>query len=131
VDREAVQWCRENISKATFAVNGPLPPLSYPDATFDFVHRISVFTHLSEQFQFAWIPELHRVLKPDGLLLLTSYSEHLWRRREDAAAVERKGCVFRTSTKLQGIVPEWYHTAFQSREHLMKILKNRKFTSPK
>ena len=43
--------------------NQPLPPLDYPDATFDLIFNHSVFTHIDEQYQDAWLAELLRYLE--------------------------------------------------------------------
>ncbi|MBZ5631951.1 MAG: class I SAM-dependent methyltransferase [Acidobacteriia bacterium] len=122
VDAESVEWCRSSIPGGVFSVNGPLPPLPYGDGTFDLIYAVSVFTHLSEQHQQAWLPELRRVLKPGGLLLLSFHSKNVWQPLEDASAVERDGFVFRTSAKLKGILPEWYQTAFQSQPSIVSAL---------
>jgi SAM-dependent methyltransferase len=122
VDPEAIQWCRTNLASGSFSENTPLPPLSYPDSIFDFVYGISVFTHLDENHQRLWLPELRRVLKPGGLLLLTVYSEDVWKGLGVAAEVEDKGFVFRRSAKLRGIHPEWYQTAFQTRARLTALV---------
>jgi SAM-dependent methyltransferase len=56
------------------------PPLDFEEGSFDLAWAISVFTHLSET-SLAWLLELHRVLKPGGLLIATymgrSHSELL------------------------------------------------------
>ena len=111
-----------SIPGGVFSVNGPLPPLPYADGSFDLIYGVSVFTHLSEEHQRAWLPELRRILKPGGLLLLSFHSKNVWQPLEDAGAVERDGFVFRTSAKLQGILPEWYQTAFQSRPSIVQAL---------
>jgi ubiquinone/menaquinone biosynthesis C-methylase UbiE len=56
-------------------VSGLAPPLPFPDQTFDLVFGISVFTHLRESWQFAWLRELARTLKPGGLAIMTIMSE--------------------------------------------------------
>jgi SAM-dependent methyltransferase len=80
-NRRLVKWCRRNLGFAHFKVNRLEPPLGYPDDQFDFVYCLSVFTHLPEALQSAWISELRRVLKPGGYLLVTThgdrYLEHL------------------------------------------------------
>lgn len=68
---ELVRWCLENLEFGRFTVNGARPPLSYPDGAFDFVYAVSVFTHLSERLQLAWVKELRRLLRPGGYLLVT------------------------------------------------------------
>jgi len=71
IDSEAIAWCRPHYEYVKFQLNPPLPPLAYADDTFDLIYALSVFTHLTEANQFAWLKELTRVLKPGGLLFLT------------------------------------------------------------
>jgi SAM-dependent methyltransferase len=72
-DGPAVDWCRRNLPFAELARNDLAPPLPYPDATFDLVYALSVFTHLTAALQTAWRDELHRVLRPGGRALLTTH----------------------------------------------------------
>jgi len=69
---ETIEWCRRSLPRIRFALNELNPPLAYPDNTFDFIYSISVFTHLAEATGLAWANELHRVLKPNGILLITT-----------------------------------------------------------
>jgi SAM-dependent methyltransferase len=71
-NRRLAEWCREAFPFAQFAVNGLAPPLRYATGAFEFVYAISVFTHLTESLQQAWIRELERVLAPGGVLLITT-----------------------------------------------------------
>lgn len=66
-----IDWCRRNLPFAHFEVNSLAPPLPGEPERFDFVYARSVFTHLSEPLQFAWIRELNRVLRPGGVFLFT------------------------------------------------------------
>ena len=43
--------------------------------------------------------------------------------REEAARVEREGFAFNTSEKLSGILPDWYHTAFQAQTSVEAALR--------
>jgi SAM-dependent methyltransferase len=115
-DAEAIAWCSSNLPWARFAATAPAPPLPFPDATFDMVYAISVFTHLDAAAQAAWLRELGRALKPGGVLLFTVHGEAAWGvlTEADRAEAARTGFVFKTSTKLRGIQPEWYHTSFQT-----------------
>jgi len=72
---EHIQWCRRHFPFAAFVKNDLRPPLPWPDETFAFVYSCSVFTHLEESLQHAWMRELRRVLKPGGHLLFTTHGE--------------------------------------------------------
>jgi SAM-dependent methyltransferase len=118
-DAEAIEWCCTHL-RGEFGVNGPLPPLDYPDESFDLIYAISVFTHLDEEFQLRWLRELRRVLKPDGLLLFSVHGPAAWGELEqaDLRGLERRGFLFKSSSKLKGIFPEWYHTAYHSEPYV-------------
>ncbi len=122
VDAEAIAWCREHLPGYRFEVNPPLPPAPFPDAAFDVLYGISVFTHLDEAAQRAWVPEFHRLLKPGGVLLLSLHSESVWRGRKDADRIAAGEFVFERSRKLRGVLPDWYHTTFQSRARIEGLL---------
>ncbi len=122
-DRESVEWCRRHLA-GTFTLNSPLPPLPYADNRFDLVYAISVFTHLSKDFQAQWATELHRVLRPGGLLLLTIHGDSSRKdlSRQELATLEADGVLFRTSRKMKGILPSWYQTALHSPTFLQGLL---------
>ncbi|HET7572749.1 MAG TPA: class I SAM-dependent methyltransferase [Gaiellaceae bacterium] len=69
----AIRWCRRHLPFARFETNGLAPPLAFADASFDLVYALSVFTHLTAELQLAWRDELRRVLRPGGLLLVTTH----------------------------------------------------------
>jgi SAM-dependent methyltransferase len=72
----AIAWCRDHVD-AEVAVNELAPPLHYPDGMFGLVWSISVFTHLPKPLQEPWALELRRVLRPDGVLLVTTHGPSL------------------------------------------------------
>jgi SAM-dependent methyltransferase len=71
----SIEWGQRHLGFARLQTNGLAPPLPYPDQSFDLVYALSVFTHLPEDLQQPWIDELRRVLKPGGLLLLSTHGE--------------------------------------------------------
>lgn len=73
---ELIEWCRHNLPFGAFEVNRLAPPLAFADGSFDLVYALSVFTHLPESLQAAWLDELARVLRPGGHLLLSLHGEH-------------------------------------------------------
>ena len=105
----------------------PLPPLDYSDEMFDLVYAVSVFTHLSEEFQLPWLGELRRILKPNGVLLATVYNNSVWESLDTTtvAEIKRKGVLFQTSDKLKGICPTWYQTNFETEQHVKAKFNSR------
>ena len=73
---ELVRWCQRQLGKlAEFKTNDLTPPLDYANEQFDLIYSISVFTHLTEDLQHAWLNELGRVLKRGGIILITLHGE--------------------------------------------------------
>ncbi|HET9317064.1 MAG TPA: class I SAM-dependent methyltransferase [Vicinamibacteria bacterium] len=66
-------WCRKNLPFGRFVVNRLDPPLPYDDGAFDLAYALSVFTHLPERSQRAWMDEMHRVIRPGGHLIVTTH----------------------------------------------------------
>ncbi len=75
--RPSIAWLDEHLSPPLrFYVNDRIPT-PHPDSHFDLVYAISVFTHITREWS-AWLLELHRVLKPEGLLLATFCGPEFW-----------------------------------------------------
>ena len=72
---DAVDWCRANLPFMTAAVNELEPPAPYPDDRFDLVYAVSVLTHLTDELGRAWIREWRRMIRPGGLLLVTTIGD--------------------------------------------------------
>jgi SAM-dependent methyltransferase len=126
-DPDAIAWCRRHIPGAQFEQGRTLPPLAFPRGSFDLIYAISVFTHLSEEYQLSWLDEFHRLLAPGGLLLVTLHGEAAWRGlpSADIDAIRREGILFRESGKLAGIFPRWYQTTYHHPEYVRKRFAER------
>lgn len=72
---KGVEWGKQNIGFVNFRTNDLTPPLPYDDGQFDLCYAISVFTHLPEDLQRPWLLELRRVLRPNGILIVTLSGE--------------------------------------------------------
>jgi 2-polyprenyl-3-methyl-5-hydroxy-6-metoxy-1,4-benzoquinol methylase len=71
IDEASIAWAEKHLSPPLHVfVDDELPPLPYADGWFDLIYAASVFTHLSDSWS-AWLAELHRLLKPDGVLIAT------------------------------------------------------------
>lgn len=74
IDADAIAWLRGNIQGPSFDVIPGHPPTSYPDARFDLIYGISVFTHLDEKTQYEWLEELRRIAAPSGIVAVTVFN---------------------------------------------------------
>jgi ubiquinone/menaquinone biosynthesis C-methylase UbiE len=72
----SIQWCKNTIKNVNFNHNNLEAKLPYEDKKFDAIYGISIFTHLSKEMHFNWLKELKRVLKPEGILLITTQGEN-------------------------------------------------------
>jgi SAM-dependent methyltransferase len=75
IDTDNIKWCASHLPGGHFAVGPLFPPLPFPDDYFDLIIANSVFTHLTEQAQNRWLPELARILRPGGVGLATIHGE--------------------------------------------------------
>lgn len=75
IDRRSIEWMQANLCPPlNAALCEPEPPLDFEAGYFDFAWAISVFTHLAASSP-AWLLELHRVLRPGGLLMASYMGE--------------------------------------------------------
>ena len=117
IDAEAIVWARSHIPDiATFQWNQPVPPLDYSDSTFDFVYSISIFTHLPEDMQHAWLRELARVTRRGGWLVLTTHSETLL---SPGAKMPDSGFYYAVGPGTEGL-PSFYQTSFQTSAYIQR-----------
>ncbi len=72
VNTSLIMLCRELMPSVEFSVIEPVPPSPFAPEAFDVVCAYSVFSHLSEAAGARWIEELARILKPGGVLVVTT-----------------------------------------------------------
>jgi SAM-dependent methyltransferase len=75
----AVPACRETNRWCQFERCEVEPPAPGLDAnSFDVVYAFSVFSHLSEKTHLLWLKEFARLLRPGGVLILTTFPRELF-----------------------------------------------------
>lgn len=71
IHAESIDWAKRSLSPPfQFFHCAEEPPLDQPDGRFDLIYAMSVFTHLTDQWS-AWLVELHRLLRPDGIAVVS------------------------------------------------------------
>lgn len=71
-DEEIIKVCKTSNLNCNFKVNNIYPPTIFKDNYFDVIYSFSVFSHLSENAHREWLTELKRILKPEGVLIVTT-----------------------------------------------------------
>ncbi len=67
----AIEWASENLPGIDFRHGPERPPLAY-DEQFDFAFAISIWSHFAEPAAVGWLEEMRRIVRPGGLLVLTT-----------------------------------------------------------
>ena len=99
-----IAWCKDNLQFGRYDINRLAPPLDYEGEKFDLIYALSVFTHLTEDLQVAWMRELRRVLQPGGHLLISTHGDAYRHRLTSAqqSAYESGKLVVKNNVKSPG-----------------------------
>lgn len=119
IDAASIAWLAEHLSPPLHVFqSGDSPSLPQPEEFFDLVYAFSVFTHLTDHWA-GWLLELHRVLKPEGLLFATFLSEPHWKALDQGAWDENHvGMnVIKTWNPWDSGGPVVFHSEWWIREH--------------
>jgi SAM-dependent methyltransferase len=118
---KSVAWCKMNLQGIHFNTNSLNPVLPYPDNFFDIIYGISVFTHLSEKLHFEWFHELSRILKPQGILFLTTQGDNYRAKLTQAELLVYNG----GKLVIRGHVKEGHRTfsAFHPKEFMRTMFR--------
>lgn len=71
VDSSAVSFVQRNAPEVNAFVSAYDPPLPFMDGFFDGLYSFSVFSHLPQDAEAAWLSELSRICRPGATLLVS------------------------------------------------------------
>jgi SAM-dependent methyltransferase len=120
VDAEAISWCRRELHElADWELCSEWPPVPAATGSFDLIYAISVFTHLPENMQLAWLHELARALANDGLLIVSVYNEllHAILPPESQRQLQKVGVLYGNDGGTAGL-PEAYQSCFHTPDYI-------------
>jgi 2-polyprenyl-3-methyl-5-hydroxy-6-metoxy-1,4-benzoquinol methylase len=125
IDPEPIAWLQANLGGvATFATIPHAPPTAYADGAFDLIVGVSVFTHLPEELQFAWLAELQRITRPEGMLVLTVHgtNHHELLPPSERARLEQDGFWYRSQADghPDGL-PDFYQNAYHVPAYVERV----------
>lgn len=75
VDEHSIAWIKKNCQDIKAQSLTPSEALPFDDGAFHAIFGISVFTHIPPGLQEFYLEELHRIAKPDGIVILTVKSD--------------------------------------------------------
>jgi SAM-dependent methyltransferase len=131
----SIRWATRNLPFATFSVNDSLPPLPFAPGSFDLIYGISVLSHLDQRLEGLWLNELHRLVGPTGLVIVTvrgTYASQvaIAPDSDERKRLEHAGIVFRppspTDYRKEGL-PDCYGNTYHTKEYITKTY-SRQFT---
>jgi SAM-dependent methyltransferase len=123
IDAEAVAWLQQNYaSVGRFLALPHLPPTDLKTGEFEFGYAVSVFTHLDEQMQFAWLAELQRVVGPGGYLILTVHGKNHHEMVPEGirSQIIARGFSYAHDGIVTDGLPEFYRVTYHMREYVYR-----------
>lgn len=128
IDADNVGWCQKHLPLGTWQTIPLRPPTSLVDSTYDIVIGVSVFTHLKEHEQLAWLDELRRVIKPGGVVLVSVPADAAVARERHWPLPkflhwQRAAYVDGPSGDLDGFIGEadYYRTTYHHRDYIRRV----------
>ena len=129
VDAENAAWASQNLSPGRFVTSPLMPPCPLSDASVDAAFSISVMTHLPPPVQRAWLADLARVVRPDGIVLMSfggpsaAAWSSVWNGPDYFETFLRDGYhADQVDVALNGKIedPNYYRNVAQSHEHVRR-----------
>jgi SAM-dependent methyltransferase len=123
IDQEAIEWFSRHYKNLGGLYASPHhPPLNYEDNFFDFIYSISIFTHLPEEMQFAWLKELKRITKKNGWLVISTHGEKFIGEMPAKyhEAFRKKGFYYLDEAEVTDGLPVFYKGAYHLHDYIEK-----------
>jgi len=80
IDARLINWLNKELGFMEAKVSRVTPPIPFIANEFESVVSISIFTHLKETDQDAFLADLYRVCRPEGRLFITVHGERALQR---------------------------------------------------
>lgn len=132
IDNDNVRWCANNLRGVYHTVD-LMPPAPLAEGSFDLIYSCSVLSHLTAPVADAWLLEIARVLKPNGIALLSyngssNLASYLGKRPVELARVLGREMFDRdVNHDLDGFIPsaDYYRASFAEDWWWSKVFRRR------
>lgn len=103
VNEKMIEFNKNSFKDISYSLIPFSPPTTYEENFFDLLYAISIFTHIPALLQEKWLKEIYRVLKAEGIFLLTTHGNYFRERLlKDEQEVLAKEGVFTKAYKKEG-----------------------------
>lgn len=123
IDPEAVTWLAESYPQiGSVKLNAAWPAMLHEQETFDVVYAISVFTHLPEDMEQAWLADISRVSRKGGYALLTVHGNAFFHHLTPRAVqqVQQDGFFYASADTLTDGLPEYYRNSYHTERYIQE-----------
>lgn len=129
IDAQNISWASANLPRGHFIQTALLPPCPLRDHSVDAVFSVSVMTHLAPEVQQVWLKELSRVVRRNGIVLMTFQGpgaavwSSIWHDALWFEAFERDGVhASRVDPALHGNIPDdgYYRNVTQTHDYVRR-----------
>jgi len=121
-NKQSIRWCQSRLQGIEFNHNTMEARLPYNSNFFDAIYGISIFTHLSEKMHGQWYAELFRVLKPGGVLMVTTQGDNFKVKLTENELLQYQSNIL----VVRGKVKEGHRTysAFHPKDYMKNLFSN-------
>lgn len=104
VNADAISWARDHLPDIEWFDQPLRPPLPLGDGSLDAAFAISIWSHYAEAPARTWLDELHRVVRPGGLAMITTHGP--------GAVAYRAGDPHHGEQAQRGVLVDLYRSGF-------------------
>lgn len=90
---DAVAWASEHLKGLETFASPQRPPLPLREGELDLSYAISIWSHFDEAPAMRWLQEMHRVVRPGGVLVLTTHGVQSVAHHSTNGLLDRRGAV--------------------------------------